>query len=104
MTGAPLSRGRFLQLAGGSLAAYSTMPMWLRFGPAWAEPAPASGRKLVVLLLEGGNDGLNTLVPYGSGAYYAARPNLAYKPEEVLKLADSTFVGLHPSLPALARL
>ena len=104
MTGAPLSRRRFLQLAGGSLVAYSTTPMWLRLGPAWAEPAPASGRKLVVVLLDGGNDGLNTLIPYGSSAYYAARPTLAYKPEEVLKLADSSFVGLHPSLPTLARL
>jgi uncharacterized protein (DUF1501 family) len=104
MTGAPLSRRRFLQLAGGALAAYSTTPMWLRLGPAWAEPAPASGRKLVVLLLDGGNDGLNTLIPYGSSAYYAARPTLAYKPEEVLKLPDSSFVGLNPSLPTLARL
>src|SRR5919206_4919940 len=104
MTAAPLSRRRFLQLGGAALAASCTTPMWLRLGPAGAEPGPASGRKLVVLLLEGGNDGLNTLIPYGSSAYYAARPNLAYKPEEVLKLADSTFVGLHPSLPALARL
>jgi uncharacterized protein (DUF1501 family) len=104
MTGAMLSRRRFLQLAGGGLAAYSTSPMWLRLGPAGAEPAPAAGRKLVVLLLEGGNDGLNTLIPYGSSAYYAARPALAYKPEAVLKLPDSTFVGLNPNLPTLAQL
>ena len=102
--GANLSRRRFLQLTGGALAAYGTTPMWLRLGPAWAEPAPAAGRKLLVLLLNGGNDGLNTLIPYGSGEYYARRPTIAYQPGEVLKLSDSTFVGLHPSLPTVARL
>ena len=108
-----LSRRRFLQLTGGALAVYGTSPMWLRLGPAWAEPGPAPGargvpgetaRKLVVLLLAGGNDGLNTLVPYGSPAYYEARPTLAFKAEEVLKLPDSTFVGLNPNLPNLAKL
>jgi uncharacterized protein (DUF1501 family) len=103
-SGGTLSRRRFLQLAGGSLAALGTTPMWVRLGPAWAEPAPAGGRKLVVVLLDGGNDGLNTLIPYGSSAYYAARPTLAYKPDQVLKLPDSAFVGLNPSLPTLAQL
>ena len=95
-----LTRRRFLQLTGGSLAAYGTSPMWLRLGPAWAEGA-AGGRKLEVILLAGGNDGLNTVVPYGMPAYYDARKTIAVPDAEVLKLADSTLVGLNPALSAL---
>ena len=54
---------------------------------------------LVVVQLGGGNDGLNTLVPYASGAYYDARPGLAVPPERVLPLDER--VGLHESLAAL---
>jgi uncharacterized protein (DUF1501 family) len=106
MRGNELTRRRFLQLAGGALATAGAVntPMWVRMGPAWAGPAPASGRRLVVMLLNGGNDGINTLIPYTSPDYYARRPTLAYKPEEVLKLPDSGDVGLHPSLPVIQRL
>ena len=43
-------------------------------------------RTLVVVQLSGGNDGLNTLVPYSQQEYYDARPNLALDKSEVLKL------------------
>ena len=95
-----LTRRRFLQLTGGGLAAYGTSPMWLRLGPAWAEGA-TGGKKLVVLLLVGGNDGLNTVIPYGSPTYYDVRKTIAYTEAEVLKLPDSTFVGLNPALAKL---
>src|SRR4051812_30199054 len=51
---------------------------------------------LVVVQLSGGNDGLGTVIPYTDQAYFAARPTLAPKPEEVLRLTGS--VGLHPAL------
>lgn len=54
---------------------------------------------LVVVQLSGGNDGLGTVIPYTDHAYFAGRPTLAPKPEEVLKLTGS--VGLHPSLKGL---
>jgi uncharacterized protein (DUF1501 family) len=54
---------------------------------------------LVVIQLSGGNDGINTLIPYGTGAYFDARPTLAYKQSEVLTLNGQ--VGLHPSLKQL---
>src|SRR5262245_42678665 len=41
---------------------------------------------LVLVQLAGGNDGLNTLVPYADDAYYAARPNLGVRKSEVLTL------------------
>ena len=99
-----LSRRRFLEMTGGALALYTTSPLWLRLGPAGADPAPAGGRKLLVVLLEGGNDGINTLVPYGQSAYFDKRKTLGYKPEEIIKLSDSTAVGLAPTLPKLAKL
>ena len=99
-----ISRRQFLEVAGGALALYTTSPLWLRLGAVGAEPAPPTGRKLLVVLLEGGNDGINTLVPYGQSAYFEKRKTLAYKPEEILKLSDSAAVGLAPTLPKLAKL
>jgi uncharacterized protein (DUF1501 family) len=99
-----ISRRQFLEVAGGALALYTTSPLWLRLGAAGAEPAPAEGRKILLLLMEGGNDGLNTLVPYGQSAYFEKRKTLAYKPDKIIKLSDSTMVGLAPELPKLAKL
>ncbi|MGF1656025.1 MAG: DUF1501 domain-containing protein [Verrucomicrobiales bacterium] len=46
------------------------------------------GPILVVIQLAGGNDGLNTLVPYGHDAYYRARPRLALGEDRLLKIND----------------
>ncbi|MEM9656282.1 MAG: DUF1501 domain-containing protein [Actinomycetota bacterium] len=59
------------------------------------------GRVLVIVDLFGGNDGLSTLVPYGTGRYYDLRPDLAI-PEDRVLTVDET-VGLHPSLARLHR-
>ncbi len=56
----------------------------------------SSGKVLVVVQLDGGNDGLNTVVPYSDNAYYTARPNLAIAENTVLKVSDK--VGFHPSM------
>jgi uncharacterized protein (DUF1501 family) len=53
-------------------------------------------RILVVLQLSGGNDGINTLVPFGDSGYASLRPSLGIAGNEVIKLNDG--VGLHPSL------
>lgn len=64
--------------------------------PASTEPAR---RVLVVLQLSGGNDGLNTVVPFANDTYQKARPKLRLEQKEVLALDAET--GLHPSLGAL---
>ena len=58
-----------------------------------------SRRVLVVVQLAGGNDGLNTLVPYADPAYYQARPSLAVPRDQVLPLDGQ--VGLNPLLRQL---
>jgi uncharacterized protein (DUF1501 family) len=60
------------------------------------------GRILVVLQLAGGNDGLNTLVPYADDAYHRLRPKLAQKPGSVKKLND--YCGLNGAMPYFGEL
>ena len=57
------------------------------------------GPILVVVQLAGGNDGLNTVVPFGDDAYHKARPRLAKKAKELNKLDD--YVGLNSAMPFL---
>jgi uncharacterized protein (DUF1501 family) len=59
-------------------------------------------RILVVLELSGGNDGLNTIVPFGDPAYYRARPKLGIAEREIIKVADG--FGFHPSMVGFERL
>ena len=59
-------------------------------------------RILVVVELDGGNDGLNTVVPYGDDAYYRERPKIAIPAEQVLRIDDH--FGFHPSLGGFDRL
>ena len=59
-------------------------------------------RILVVVELSGGNDGLNTVVPFGDAAYYRARPNLGIPERQALKFADG--FGFHPSMVGFERL
>jgi uncharacterized protein (DUF1501 family) len=56
---------------------------------------------LVVLQLSGGNDGLNTVVPFGNDLYYKARPTIGIAKDSTLKINDQ--IGLHPSLAPLKR-
>ena len=59
-------------------------------------------KRLVIIQLAGGNDGLNTIVPFRNDIYYKNRPKLSIGKNEVLKLNDE--LGLHPSLAPLRKL
>ncbi len=56
---------------------------------------------LAVLSLSGGNDGLNTIIPYNSGHYRDYRPNLGISTDQVIKLNDE--LGMHPTMGPLKR-
>lgn len=84
----------------------ATLPLlWLAprpFDLLAASSAPVRGRWdriLILVELHGGNDGLNTLVPYSDERYYQVRPHLAIPRERVLQLSPS--VGLHYALEPL---
>lgn len=100
------TRREFLRatLLGGSLA--WTVPSFLAktFSELQAEAAASrlqavtglDANILVVVQLAGGNDGLNTVIPFANDHYHRARPKLGTEAGSVLKLNDS--IGLHPSL------
>jgi uncharacterized protein (DUF1501 family) len=73
-----------------------------------ATAAPLLGRRgardtiLVVVQLTGGNDGLNTVVPFQDADYAKQRPTLKLPTDQLKKINDS--LGLHPSLEGLAKL
>ncbi len=96
------------QLLRGSLAlipAGAMVPLVFRravFAAGLEGPGPQAAserRTLVVVQLKGGNDGLNTVVPYADGRYFDARAELAIADGELLHLDDR--FGLHPSMAAL---
>src|SRR5580698_9015469 len=74
----------------GVSAAATPMPLFAQAAAALSSEANAHGKILVVLELSGGNDGLNTLVPYGDDAYYKNRPNLGI-PRKDLRVIDDHF-------------
>jgi len=103
----PITRRRFLVASGvvgaSALAAGAgALGLAELLGTASREPRGPLQRTLVLVTLYGGNDGLNTVIPYADPAYHATRPELAYPGEQVLHLDDR--LGLNPMLPGLKRL
>ena len=65
-----------------------------------AMAAPLAQEKILVLIeLNGGNDGLNTVIPYSDPVYYQKRPTLAVSRDKVIQLNEQ--LGLHPAMKAL---
>lgn len=58
--------------------------------PVWSKMASqgANGRIMVIVELSGGNDGLNTVIPYADDAYYRARPHLGIREDKSLRIDD----------------
>jgi uncharacterized protein (DUF1501 family) len=83
----------------------ATVPTFLGRTALAAPNADKPGAKdtvLVVVQLSGGNDGLNTVIPFTNTDYYKLRPTIAIPKDQVKKLTDD--VGLHPAMGALAKL
>ena len=103
------TRRQFLRTSvlGGALA--STVPLFLEktfltldsmaAATPGQYPTGKDGTILVVLQLAGGNDGINTLVPFADDAYYKARPKIGLPAGQILKIND--YAGLHPRLTGI---
>jgi uncharacterized protein (DUF1501 family) len=106
-----ISRRRFIQTGLGTLAVGMVMPKKLLgkaspTGPGTSGP----GRKILVIVqLAGGNDGLNTVIPYTDPNYYQLRPTLGFPQSELVDSSGNSTVinsqfGFHPSLSEIKAL
>jgi uncharacterized protein (DUF1501 family) len=100
------SRRDFLArtLGGSSLLAVGSIVPEFLASTALAADKAEKGKDtvLVVIELTGGNDGLNTVAPYGDDLYHKARPTLAFTKKEVQRIDD--YCGLHPRMNDMKRL
>ncbi|MHB8465326.1 MAG: DUF1501 domain-containing protein [Acidimicrobiales bacterium] len=92
-----ITRRDFVKTTLAAAAAGVVVPeVWARAARAAVSGGTHQDRVLVVAQLAGGNDGLNTIVPYADPAYYRLRPSIAVPANKVLR-ADNE-VGFHPAL------
>jgi uncharacterized protein (DUF1501 family) len=95
----PTTRRDFLRVTGsglGLLAFSAFAPNFLARAALANVPAPQRDRRILVIIqLAGGNDGLNTVVPYADDLYYKLRPRLGIKDQSTLTKLDD-----HVALPA----
>jgi uncharacterized protein (DUF1501 family) len=101
-----LSRRKFLIASTGlGAAGLATGAMGITWPELMREakerPLAEGSGILVILTLHGGNDGINTVIPYADNAYHDARPELAYAPGDVLALDGQ--LGLNPALKGLSQ-
>src|SRR5512140_576799 len=82
-----MKRRLFLQ----ALAIAGAAPM-----AVWAATEGLPRRLLILVELKGGNDGLNTVIPYADPAYRQLRPRMGIERDAVLKITEGA--GLHPAL------
>lgn len=80
-----LAQSGFSSVVLGEAGGITSSPVWSKVAE---EQARANDRILVIVELSGGNDGLNTVVPFGDDAYYNARPKLGLRKEKLLQIDD----------------
>ncbi len=100
-----LSRREFLGRTAAGVSCVSlagAMPRLFEAAADAAVVADKSDHVLVVVELAGGNDGLNTVIPFENSLYFKNRPTLGVPKDQVLRLSDQ--VGLHPNMASAAEL
>ena len=106
----PINRRQFIKRSAGAVSVSLMAPRWLgnAFGQSLSDSAP-SRKVLVVIELAGGNDGLNTVIPYSDSRYAALRPTIGFRDADLHdSQGKSTIIddkiGLHPSMGKLKQM
>lgn len=100
-----VTRRKFLQLTAGAVAVGAAAPLLSvdEIAAAAINRPLAAGTPIVVMVtLYGGNDGLNTVIPYTDSLYYSSRPEISYKAENMLPLDAE--LALNPAMKGLKTL
>jgi uncharacterized protein (DUF1501 family) len=98
-----MNRRKFLQRSALATAGSWLIPGFLKaFEQQHLHQPLAGNRKLVIIQLSGGNDGLNTVVPYQDDVYYQLRPGLGIEKSKVLTINEEQ--GFNPALTGLKNL
>lgn len=83
-----------------SLASATFMiPSFLKAAANFQQKASREGKVMVIIQFSGGNDGLNTVIPYRNDVYYKLRPKLGISRQEAIPLSDS--LGLNPEMTGI---
>jgi uncharacterized protein (DUF1501 family) len=96
-----VSRSLGVAVLGGSMPVALMQTALAQTAPL-ASASADTGNVLVVIQLAGGNDGLNTVIPYSDDAYHRARPTIAVDPKTVLRIDDR--IAFNPALAGLDQL
>jgi uncharacterized protein (DUF1501 family) len=101
-----LSTGLVMASAAASVPSFITRSANAMVNPLGLSSTPGVPDEhiLVVVQLGGGNDGLNTVIPFGDSAYYKSRPGIAIAANRALVLDQKAGIGLHPQLTGLKSL
>ena len=98
-----MKRREFLTRSAFTAAGSLLVPQFLKaFETNQLGQNALGSKKLVVVQLSGGNDGLNTVVPFRNDIYYRERPSIAIAADKVLKINDE--IGFNPALEKLKNL
>ncbi|MEZ4903178.1 MAG: hypothetical protein R2822_16180 [Spirosomataceae bacterium] len=98
-----MKRREFLKNSAFTTAGSMLIPQFLKaFERQHLGQQTLNEKIVVVIQLSGGNDGLNTVVPFRNDIYYRERPSIAIKRENVLRLNDD--IGLNPALEKIKAL
>lgn len=105
----PTTRRQFIKRSAGAVSAGLVMPGLLFSEARGQSPNTQNKRKLVIIQLFGGNDGLNTVIPYSDSRYLALRPTIGFtandlQPAQGNSMIISNEFGLHPAMAEIKNL